>query len=152
MRGDTFSHLVAQVPFLKLHYRGAWPRHRLPAIPKAGSFFLINTDPDPAGGQHWLIIYFNASRKYEVFDSLGQSQSILQHLFYPGDKVKFNLQAYQSTNSEACGEFCFYFIYHRICQYSTSLEVILKQIFSKNSQENEERATAFCNSIRGGTL
>ena len=152
MRGDIFSRMVDKVPFLKLHYRGAWPRHRLPAIYTAGSFFLINTDPDPVRGQHWLIVFYNANRKYEIFDSLGQAQSVLQHLFYPGDKVKYNIQAYQSADSQACGEFCFYFIYHRICHYSASFEVILRQIFSKNTADNEARATSFCNSLRGGTL
>ena len=72
----------------------------------------------------------------ETFDSYGDDISKYYKIKYPpGGIVKENCTAFQSLESSACGHFCIYFVYKRLCGYS--YECIMNSFSKTNKNFND---------------
>ena len=91
--------------------------------------YIINTDPIPNPGKHWICIIFHNTTNIDYFDSLGNSPP-----FYSGDLITFidnnSREGYnfiqkqiQSNSSDICGLYVVFFILMRIC-FKMSVENI----------------------------
>jgi hypothetical protein len=88
----------------------------------------------------------------ECFDSLGVTETKLNNLktfckFKGIQKLEFNETAFQSDNSESCGLFVLYFIFHRMFNLDLSFDEILEEIFNIDKTINEQNIKIFCSSV-----
>ena len=82
--------------------------------------FIINTQPASEPGSHWLALYLPSnSQPLEFFDALGRSPSTddpLLMAFKNINKKDFicNTTPLQSETAHTCGQFCVYYLTHRV--------------------------------------
>lgn len=69
--------------------------------------FIVNTDPFPNPGKHWICVIFYNSSKSEYFDSLGKAPNIYKYDLQDLDRNSRNchmvLQTIPSNGSVICG-------------------------------------------------
>lgn len=113
---------------------GVFARDRLPKKTKRPAGLVINTDKASEPGTHWVAYYIGADGRAEYFDPLGDPIPDNEILSFVKRNNKAwqltvqNLIPYQSTVSSKCGQFCIFFLRHRlngrsICQISASLSL-----------------------------
>lgn len=117
--------------------------------------FICNTDPASEPGTHWLAFNFIDPLRYEFFDSYGQSLStaysaIIQSspMLSRATCIAENTKALQSLNSNLCGQYCLYFLYHRVCRRA-SYKTICSRHFSSSPKSNDSLVNTFsCNVLK----
>ena len=63
--------------------------------------------------------------------------------------LEVNLTQFQSTNSDTCGFFKLYFLFHRMHNLDLDFETLLAEIFDvENLEQNEAEVKSFCNSLK----
>ena len=100
-------------------FLGAFPYDGLPKKPKCDIFSLvINTESSKEPGDHWLVLLYKKPYFYFV-DSYGRtlhdqtfpSQFTSTIKNYIGNvRYKFNKKWLQQLTTNACGDYCVYFI------------------------------------------
>lgn len=114
---------------------------QLPKTLKIKHFLIINTETSEENGQHWFCLLRSSLRKYEIFDSLGFTES-KQLVFKAFAKFRsgsfiYNINQFQLDTSDTCGLFVLYFIVHRLHNFDISFEDLLQEIFSNSLSLNE---------------
>ena len=103
----------------KRQFRGVFAADRLPrTVPQYPSSYIVNTDPASKPGTHWVAFYFPNKDQGEFFDSYGQTpefyhrafENFLNHNSY---RWTYNRIALQSLTSNACGQYCLWYLLHR---------------------------------------
>ena len=84
-------------------------------IEQRPALYIVNTDPAPLPGRHWIVMYFG-NGPGEYFDSLADEpqrefETFLSKNSHSGYLV--NTRRVQSYESNTCGYFCLYFAYFR---------------------------------------
>ena len=108
--------------------------------------FIVNNEPFPEKGKHWLcIILFNTS-KAEYFDSIGKPPEVygseLRKFIDENSRVcNFRARRLQSRTSDICGLYVIFFVVMRIC-YDVPLGK-LYSLFSENAIQNDEFVKSF---------
>lgn len=74
---------------------------------------VVNTDVSTKPGKHWVAIYFVNSNSLEYFDSLSEEPNEQIAQFLSQFKVIKNEKILQNLFSDACGQFCIYFVVKR---------------------------------------
>ena len=129
MRASEFLTLLDHVPTVKNRLRKIVSIDQIPRTLKVRHFLIINTDVSSKPGRHWFIILKVAAKHYELFDSLGSSNSyVRQHIPYSGI-CQVNETPVQKQSSSSCGEFCLYFIIHRLFNLDLSFLYFLNDFF-----------------------
>ena len=93
---------------------GVYPLNCIPKIEKLPACLIINLDRDDQPGSHWVAVYIDGDGNSEYFDSFGrppEKKEIKKLLI--GDTVYNGIQL-QSPFSSACGQYCVYFLFHRV--------------------------------------
>jgi hypothetical protein len=82
--------------------------------------FICNLEPSHHVGSHWVVIYSPNMNEYEVFDSYGQATSTFGDFFKTivSKKPLENCTILQSLSSLVCGQFCLFYAFHRLNNYS----------------------------------
>ena len=109
------------------------PKMQLHRFPCA---YIVNTDPSNMRGKHWVAFYFNENKNGEFFDSYGHSpghynRTFLDFLQRNGRKYLYNHKMLQSVHSELCGQFCIFYLMHKVRGYSMQ-EIISRLSFEYN--------------------
>ena len=85
--------------------------------------------------------------EYELFDSLGTTEAyVTQTVPFQGD-CEFNTTPLQEESSSTCGEFCVFYICHRLFNLDLDYVTFLNDFFSDTCSENETRIATFLNDI-----
>ena len=85
--------------------------------------------------------------EYEIFDSLGTSDEyVLQNIHFLGD-CHLNTTILQDETSISCGQFCIFYIIHRLHNLDLDYSSFLNDFFSENVGINEERVSTFLTNI-----
>lgn len=84
--------------------------------------FIVNTDPYPNPGKHWLCIIFSNSNDAEYFDSLGRSPSfygfnLTNFISRNSRNIRMLLKKIQHSDSNLCGLYVLFFIFTRLCHH-----------------------------------
>lgn len=112
----------------------------------ASNFYLvISSDRSSASepGKHWFIILKTGKGSYELFDSLGTSRTfVTEKVRLPG-QFKFNTTPLQADSSSTCGQFCVYYIVHRLHNLDLCYVDFLNDFFCELPSINETRITNF---------
>ena len=88
----------------------------------------------------------------EIFDSLAIDDTKLEifkkNLKFKGiQNIHINETPVQKENSDSCGLFVVYYIWHRMFNLDLSYDEILEQSFSTNNELNEDAVKQFCATI-----
>ena len=81
-------------------------------------FYIVNTDTSDKSGKHWIVIY---NGKYtEYFDPLAESPNriIEQYLSRISQNGYLRISPVQGQQSRNCGQFCLYYCYYRVRNFS----------------------------------
>ena len=94
-------------------------------------------------GQHWFVVLKTGKGTYELFDSLGSSiVYVKNHLLLVGHYF-LNTTALQLDVSASCGQFCIYYIIHRLHNLDLSFDEFLNDFFCDIPSINELRVHDF---------
>ena len=135
MDSCQLSYAVAQDEIISRHFLGVFPADQVPNSNSVGSL-IANTDVSGSPGEHWVAMYKDSSGQ-EFFDSFGRR--VFQNAFIVGP-YRRNNTALQSPNAACCGEYCLYYLYHRVRELS--LRDIIKQL-KQSDQHPDSIVTAF---------
>jgi hypothetical protein len=105
--------------------------------------FVANTDPSSGLGTHWVAFYFPSEEKGELFDSYGNAPEYNRKSF--GDFLKssewdFNRRKLQSARSDVCGQYCIFYLSHRVRGQSMSNIV---HLFNNDTVLNYTKVSQF---------
>ena len=152
MQAIELVNILDQFPSLKSNFDGIFAIDTLPRNLKIRHFLICNTDEAKGPGKHWFVILRLNKFKYELFDSLTLNQEKIELLQtycnFKTKYLKYNKTIVQSDESTTCGQFCLYFIIHRMHNLDLSFSTLLNTIFSLNVTENEESVKTFLKSMK----
>jgi hypothetical protein len=113
-RGWQLNAILARDSYVRGIYRGVFPLNDLPeqcsTLPAA---FIVNTAKSKQKGEHWVAIFIDAWSVGTYFDSFGLPPLhpiFIDFLNRHTVKWLHSERPVQSLLSNACGEFCVYFI------------------------------------------
>ena len=124
-------------------FSGVFPIDSLPEfIKQYPIFIIINTQSHNLPGEHWKVVFINANKEAEVFDSLALPISVyLQRWLNKfSRKWRRNTKSYQPLLSASCGAFAIYYILNRM--HVTNFDSLLS-VFTKNPSVNESTVLNF---------
>ena len=124
-------------------FLGTFPYDEIPQKPKSDTFSLvINTESSKEPGDHWLVLLYKKPYFY-FLDSYGRSlhDGTFSSEFTKAIKVyigrtryKSNKKWLQQLTSNACGDYCVYFIME---MSKNSLDKVLS-VFGYNFSKNDK--------------
>ncbi len=99
-------------------------------------------------GLHWFCVLKNKNSETEIFDPLGSSiQDVADKLKDLKGNVVVNTTCLQPATSSMCGEYCVYFVIHRMFNFDLEFEEVLNTVFTDNVQDNEENVRKFLETL-----
>ena len=103
---------------LKANILGVFAANRIPKRISSGGV-IVNTDDDRKPGQHWVAIYYDGSGKGKFFDSYGRSPEtygahFVSNILANSSSFIYNLVRLQNDISDVCGQFCLFYLMHRL--------------------------------------
>jgi hypothetical protein len=101
------------------NFGGVLSSDELPDEIKSPVFYIVNTDPSYMPGKHWIVIF--VGEEVEYFDPLGEApNSLMEHYLWrinPNGYLRNNKRV-QGSRSNNCGQFCLYYSYYRVRNYT----------------------------------
>jgi hypothetical protein len=151
MQGSDFVECLKKFPTINKHFQGVFAIDTLPKRLKHRHFCICNTDPHYLKGSHWLVFVNCEKNKYEVFDSLGidENKQILLKTYckFNTKELIFNETSFQEKDSDSCGPYALYFIFHRLFNFDISFYELLNDIFEHDLNLNEAAVKTFFSEI-----
>jgi len=98
---------------------------------------IVNTDPHNHPGSHWVAVFIDHDRNGDYFDSYGRKphkKPLLQHMKKHCIDWVWNEKLLQCPYSSVCGQYCLYFLYHRV--RGETMSSIMNR-FGGNLEEND---------------
>lgn len=141
MNGAQIRNILSSDTAAKKYFIGIFTSDRLPKdnIPYP-SCFVLNTDIEGGAGLHWLAVILKSSEELEFFDSFGRHpKDINTDIYKYIQKFKsaiYNKVQIQSPDSEVCGAYCVYYLFHR-CR-GLCMDSVLSTFGNKDSRINNE--------------
>jgi hypothetical protein len=147
MNSTELLNMVKIDPCLRRYVKGVFASNTLPqTITQYPSAFIVNTQPLPMPGEHWVAIIMRSPSQAEFFDSLGKSpadynQDIQKFLTLNSVQCNFKSIRLQPRNSDLCGLYVLVFLIARLC-FKNSLNHVYA-LFSKDIQSNDDFVKRF---------
>ena len=133
-------------------FLGAFPYDKIPPKPDSGVFSVIlNTDPEAEPGDHWIALVYKAPYFY-FCDSYGRplrdstfssAFSTTVKSFIGKTAHKSNTKFLQQLTSNACGDYCVYFI-EELAKTSFARTM---RVFSTNLKSNDRFVEKYVNNL-----
>lgn len=101
-------------------FKGAFAINQLPFVytltrPFA---FIVNTDPWPLEGKHWIALFCKERSVVEYFDTAAKPPPDLLWDKLQPNSIVCNTQRLQHDCTSVCGEYCLLFLYARLKRIS----------------------------------
>lgn len=140
MNTQQIESIMKQDPYVSPTFQGVFAIDELPYF-KYGSC-ILNTSPSTEKNGHWVAMFVTYS-DVEYFDSYGgEPLTILKRRW--SNKTWFSNQIpLQSPLSAVCGQYCIYYLMHRVRGLSMSSIVM---DFGSDVDRNDERVYEFIES------
>ncbi len=135
-------------PILHRECAGVFAVNKIPNPDGYPFAFIANIEPDTLPGSHWIAIYMDKDGQTEFFDSYGrppETRKIVLYLKKYGCSVRCNTEELQGPFSSACGQFCIYYLYHRLRNHT--MEQITGRFTPRNFQSNDVIVTQWLNTM-----
>jgi hypothetical protein len=137
---------VRSDPTLNSQCDGVYPVNRIPTPEGYPVCVIVNLDPHNKPGSHWIAIHIDQEGFGVFFDSYGRRPEKKQIKSYLQQNCRdwtTSGRAVQSPFSSTCGQYCVYFLYHRV--RGRTVGDILGD-FGEDLEENDTKVTAWLNS------
>jgi hypothetical protein len=146
LSNEDLYYFISQDELMLKSTKGVFPIDKLPTNIYPYKMLLMNTDPAFLPGKHWVCMFIPNNGPSEFFDSIGKnpyqySKKIVDFL---GDTYLYNTVRLQPHNSDTCGLYCLYFLYHRIRNFSF-MDILSS--FKKDLEYNDEIVIDFYKSF-----
>jgi hypothetical protein len=128
-------------------FLGVFACNIVPEIYDYPASLIINTQPLPNSGEHWVAIYISEDGLGTYFDSYGNEPQKIEFVSFLNENCPagwyHNSTLLQGTTSIKCGEYCVLFVYLRskrmtmcdiITWFTTNQEInddVLRDIYKK---------------------
>ena len=129
MNTDQLKNIILSIHCLRNYHVEICAINTLPNVTtkKYPQIYIINTDPLPNPGEHWICVLFLDGSSSEYFDSLGKPAyfygDTIQKFISENSKKCFHiLKQLQSSTSDVCGQYVLFFLLIRIF-YSNGCDV-----------------------------
>ena len=131
---------------LKRFVRGVYASNTVPEIvTRYPSAFIINTQPLPHPGEHWVAVIMHSSSESEFFDSLGKApgnyQEIENFIYKNSKHCNFKCKRLQPSYSDLCGLYVLVFLISRL-HLKLSMPRVYA-LFSSSIQLNDNFVRSF---------
>jgi hypothetical protein len=132
---------------LRRYVKGVFASNTLPHIVmQYPSVVIVNTQPLPMPGEHWVTIIIHSPSHAEFFDILGKSPTdynldIQTFLNKNSAQCIFKCRRLQPRNSDLCGLYVLVFLILRLC-FKNSFNHVYG-LFSKDIQSNDDFVKTF---------
>jgi len=137
MNTKQLMHCIKEDSLLNKYCLGVFPFDVLPRPQSIPTCAILNLDRKNQPGSHWVAVFIDESGVGEYFDTYGRPPKKSQIKNYFKKHAldwKFNEKMIQSPYSSVCGQFCIYYLCHRI--RGISMEEICDR-FSNNGETND---------------
>ena len=151
MNTNQIHQVLSKLIPKRVNFLGVFAQNQIPLIDSSFSFplcFVSNTHPSSKPGEHWVAFYYDSPSSLEFFDSYGLHPSIYGFNHKP---LRMNHHSLQSIDSDVCGQYCIFYLYHR--SRGKSLSQIFHS-FSSDQAWNDNSVARFvskhcpCNCLR----
>lgn len=142
MNSGELKDMVASYQFLKKYIEicaiNTLPKNVFGRFPR---IFIINTDPLPNPGKHWVCVLFLNSSSAEYFDSLGDpahfyDKHLQKFIKENSNECDYSFLQLQSNDSSICGLYVILFILMRIGFQMTVQNVYA--MFDQDLKQNDK--------------
>ena len=136
--------LTNVLPTCRVNFLGVFAQDTIPDINSQPSplCFVSNTHPSNKPGEHWVAFFYENSH-LEFFDSYGLSPSMYDFKFQI--PMRMNHQTLQSLDSNVCGHYCIFYLYHR--SRGKSLSQIVSSFSTRDLSWNDNSVTRFLSKL-----
>ena len=146
MNSKQLLDLVHNEPILKRFVKGVYASNTVPeVVTRYPSAFIINTEPLPLPGEHWIAVIIHSSSEADFFDSLGKPpknyKEIENFIFKNSKYCNFRCKRLQPSYSDLCGLYVLVFLISRLC-LKLSLSSVYA-LFSSSIQRNDNFVRSF---------
>ena len=127
-------------------FLGVYPSDKLPKSIQPPVGLIANTDPQSKPGKHWVAFFIDHDRNGEYFDSYGQQPVVKSfQTFLNKNTSEFlcNNQRIQGPLSSVCGQYCIFYIIHRV--KDIAMQKIVNVFDSQDLVDNDNTVTEFIN-------
>ena len=118
------------------------PKHVFDVYPRA---FVANTSPSNEPGQHWVAFLIWNKEHAEFWDSYGMPPEYFSPNFKAFldayTRVDRNKRDFQSLTTHVCGQWCLYWLYHRL--RDVSQQETLKRFRVTTPLRNDQTVAQF---------
>ena len=144
MLGSEITKYFSERPDLKPHYLGWTCVDKLPDNLPLRKYLALNTCTSDKPGEHWVAVGRYSDDIVEIFNSLGNNPNLILLLSskYKGE-IHFNENNLQPLSSDKCGFYVITFIEERLKNFDLSMDEILEETFSSNSNLNDELVLSY---------
>jgi hypothetical protein len=146
MNTQQLLDFVQSEPILKRLVKGVYASNTIPEVVMSfPSAFIINTQPLPLPGEHWVAVIMHSSSEADFFDSLGkplETYPLIENFIYKNSEhCNVKCKRLQPSYSNLCGLYVLVFLISRLC-----LKMPLSRtyaLFSSNIQYNDNLVQKF---------
>ena len=139
MNSDELQNFVDYYPCLKNYVGGVYAINTLPQyVTSYPSFYIVNTDPIPLPGRHWILIIIHSPWKVDYFDSIGHGPGYYGfHRFIErnSSNVIFKEKQLQSFKSDVCGLYVLFVLIMILCNHYSLNDVY--SFFTNDVYQND---------------
>jgi hypothetical protein len=148
---SDFHSIFEKHPIFMPHFQGVYGANTLKTL-KVNKFCIVNNQPIELEGQHWRCFYRDTPSTLECFDSLGISAEEKENLRIKFQRsqikeIDFNTCSVQRPDTSTCGQFCLYYIFHRLLNQDLEFDILLNEIFTADLDDNEKKVNDYFKGI-----
>ena len=123
-------------PVISRYFLDVYGADQVACRPPGPSCAIVNTDPIDLPGQHWVAVFWlDGEAGGEFFDSYAVAPHLYQSAWQCFDGFQQSPRALQQWNTDVCGDYALYYLYHR-CR-GTPLERIVQYFSPDNLLYND---------------
>ena len=121
MNTDELQSFIDTHSCLREYVRGVYAINTLPTyVTIYPSAFIVNTDPIPNPGKHWVLVIFHSPWKADYFDSFGRKPSysgLGGFISKNSSSVHYVENQLQSKTSDYCGLYVLFVLIMILCKH-----------------------------------
>ena len=145
MNSTEIENFIETNSCLRGHFRGVFAINTLPRyVTIYPSAFIVNTEPMPLPGEHWILIIIYSKQNAIFFDSFGRPPSYYGFdgfLNRNSSHVQYINEQLQAKNSNYCGFYVLFVLIMLVCKQFTLTEVY--SFFTSNVLYNDNFVHSF---------
>ena len=150
MNSKQLLDIVHNEPVLTRFVKGVYASNTLPeVVTHYPSASIINTQPLPFPGEHWIAVIIHSSSEADFFDSLGKPPGnypeIENFIYKNSEFCNFKYKRLQPSYSDLCGLYVLVFLISRLCLKMSLSHVYT--LFSSNIHLNDDFVRSFIHEI-----